>query len=59
MTDTFKKWGFKKDEAKIFDVPADKPSLPKGWHESPADIPKKAGKKDTPKNDDESANEAE
>ena len=38
--ETIRKWGYGPDGAsKIFDVPADDPTLPDGWHESPADVP--------------------
>ncbi len=45
MTSTIKKWGYKKDDARIFEVDEDNQDLPDGWYESPADIPAKAPKK--------------
>lgn len=42
---TFPKWGYKDGESRIFDVDEAKPDLPKGWYESPADVPTKAAAK--------------
>lgn len=45
MTETFKKWGYKDGEAKIFEVNAKDPKLPKGWVDSPAKIKQKKSSK--------------
>lgn len=42
MSGTIRKWGYRADDARIFDVPADTGALPDGWHESPALVPKVA-----------------
>lgn len=60
MSETVRKWGYKKGESKIFELPADKAALPKGWYESPADIPAKAPKKEPEqKTDSDDAGDAE
>lgn len=46
MSGTIRKWGYRADDARIFDVPADTGALPDGWHESPDLVPKVAA--DTP-----------
>ncbi len=36
---TFQKWGYSKEGAKLFTVEKGKEKLPKGYYESPANVP--------------------